>query len=416
MGKNLVLIQIILMLFVLSACNPIILPSGIQLKGEAEARFDAKMNLGSMFSDLLEDAVEDNEDDMSVLHCVNTTAQTYVVYIPLFPSDGQEGEFKVTYKGITPSLPDFPDLNFDANVFYNGTDYTKEYLLASPSYLINPEDPIKLPLSSIGELLEGFEFDRYQTKLYFSGSEIFNKLSIDITINNETTIIQSKEMASSGDITIDNQSSGWNVSWGGNTKEYKGTRSPNGGLEIDVPLDGRDVELDFKVYFPAGTKLVLEDFKEGFINIEFVIWLPLIFKAVEDGATIRLPDGALFSASKDLFGRKNNEEAGIIQYIEKLSLNIEFDKNPFKGSELVVVSQAELGERIEIKRRLTGNSLSFAISEENLEKINKPENWPFIPNFTMVYAQGAILTLPREFKTKSFVFNAQINQKYLFGN
>ena len=411
---------LVLTFFILTACGPVTLPSEVHVKGEAEVRVNAKINIGSIFTDILENSVNNN-DNMSILPCIKTSALTYVIYMPLFPSDGNTGEFSITYDELSrPVLPVFPGMtDIDIGNFFKDSDlnYSGAYELESDKDLINPNSPLKLPLSSIGDLLDGFEFDRrYQAKLYFSGTDLLDKLATDITINEKITPIPSKKMANTGDITIENKSSGWNQSWGGDLKEYTGTTSPNGGLEVDIPLDGNDVIVDFRVYLPKGTKLEINDFINGQINIELVIWLPLVFKSVKEGAVIELPKGALFSASDDVFGRTNEEEKGVTQYIERMSLNIEFNENPFKGSELVVTSKAKNGELIEIKRRLSGNSLVFSISEEDLIKINLPNNWPFIPDFKMIFSQGAVLSLPRDFKTKTFVFNALINQKFRFMN
>jgi len=197
------------------------------------------------------------------------------------------------------------------------------------------DEPMILPLSEIGSLLEGFEFSGYKTLLYISGSRILDNAKIDITFEEKIDEETYTPLEHLSDVDFDNEPSSFE-DWKENG--YDETDCPLTGVEIDVPLEGKDIAISFKVYIPAGETLTLDDFEEGNINVEVVVWLPFVFEAVDEGASIAFPDGAFFDSEDDLFGR---EEAGdgstFTDIVESLSVDVKFQNNPFMGADLLMI-------------------------------------------------------------------------------
>jgi hypothetical protein len=395
MRKKIIFGALIILTLISFACE-FNLPKTIEIKGSTSVKFAEKVNIGDMFTDVLKSEIQNENDKMdnmimTILPCETTENFTFIIHMDLFdqPIDIDNGD------GV---FPDYP--GNELSDLINDLDINGPTTLTNDRIIIYLDEPITLPLSSIGSLLEGFTFKDTKTKLYFSGSDsIFSKLRIDIEIGDSDPITID---CSNGD--VENQDSGFDT-W---KTGYTAAGLPNGGIEIDIPRNGDDVIVDFEVVIPKNTPLQLSDFKDGFIKVEIVVWFPFVLEANAGGAEISFPDDALFSSTDDLFGRSSpGEENMLTDNIENMSLEIVFDKNPFKGSELVVWS----GGNIEIRNQLTNNSLSFTISENDMNKINDPSNWPFTPNFKMEFPGGATLSFPRQFNAVEFIFKAKIKYR-----
>jgi len=377
------------------ACE-LTIPSAIDFKGSPKLDFVQTINIGEKFTSILADEIKKKQDisqveEMIILECEKTDIFTDIIYMELFNE-------------ILESETDLG--NFPGNELENIFLQDDTVMLDQPKNLINKydNDPMEIPFSSIGALLEGFEFTGHKIILYVSGSSIVNKAKIDIKFetmeDGEMTGV--KEYNDKGPINEESDIENWK-------NGYTATLPPSGGIELEgFPLDGKDLDVYFKVYIPAGTELERSDLQDGSIKVEVVVWLPFMFEAKEEGATIAFPDDALFSSEKDLFGReKPDEDNMMVKIIQSLSLEIKFDDNPFKESTLIVYSKG-----IEIKNELKeDNSFPFVVSEDNMKKINSPENWPFTPNFKMKYSQGSTLWFPRTFNTTNFIFSAKIKYR-----
>jgi len=393
MKKSVVFLVLPIIGLIFFACQ-FNLPTAIEITGSPSVRFTGKVDIGKMFTDLLVDAFE-SSDEMDIFPCPQTEDITYLIHMDLF---NEEFEGIQDTNDIDDLQDIFPDLELISADF--NTALTEDRTLINTA-----DDPMILPLSDIGNLLKDFKFSGQITQLYFSGSSLISKAKIDITIYEVDGATKNRIGGQNG-VSLGNTPSAIGT-WKADG-EYKGTASPTGGVEIGIPLTGKDIAISFKGYIPQGTTLTLNDIKDdGNINVEAVLWLPFAFQASEDGAEIEFPDDALFSSETDLFGR---EEAGaenmMTDAIESLSLEIVFDSNPFQGSKLIVSSK-----NIEIENSLTNNSLPFVISEENMRKINAPENFPFTPHFKMRFSSGAVLHFPRRFNAVEFIFKAKIKYK-----
>jgi len=408
MKKLLLFFSLFFFLLFFSACN-LELPGEIKIEGDVSSSFPANIEIGSLFASLLVDGFDNTGGEISIIPCVNTPYQTYIIYMNLFYD-----EFDLGGVPSAPVLPSFPGMDIDAG------DFTGGYLtLDADKNLINPDKPVTIPLSGLGDTLEGFEFTGHIAKLYFSGSDILEKLSIEITINGESTVIPSK-ITAGGNPTIENSKSGW-TEWGGADSEYNGFNPPSGGFEIEIALDGTDTDVAYRAFIPQGTTLDIQDFKEGEINIEVVIWFPIQLKAVQDDAVIIFPEGALFYENQDLFGRDDPwDDNPTNEYIQSVMLEIQFNNNPFTGGMLIIFNSCHhipgyndvcfhTGDPIVFNGYISDYRFIVPVDSEILKKINAPVNWPFTPNFKMAFNQGAIIKLPRIFTAGSLNFTASIS-------
>ena len=366
----------VLLLFslILFACQ---VPTAVEIRGTPEFRFAANMNIGSIFTQELEGGFESASS--TIIPCVNTTILTFIVHEDLFNEAIDIGE---PPEGSQFLLPE-----------HWGVELT------SDKDLINPSDPIEIPLSGLGNRLEGFTFHNAEPMLFVSGSPAVSELCLGIKINGGTE----QRIDIPGPVSSDRDK------WG---NEYTWEAAPPGGRPIAMPLDGSDVSVEYRVYAEAGTTLSADAFHGAYIIVELVIWLPLEFIAVSDGAEIAFPMGSFFGEN-DLFGRDSPDSDNFaLEIIESLSADIKLDTNPFLGKKLVISS----GDNIEIKKTIDGNSLNFVFNEGTMTLINDPDNWPFVPGFKIVFEKGDTLKLPKRFNATEMVFTAGISYRLDFGD
>jgi len=379
MKKRFILLVLSLLILVIFSCD-LTIPTAIEIKGTPKVRFKENINIGEIFKDKLDDAINENSTEgMTIISCKNTDDFTFLIHMELFNE-----EFNLD--DLTPELPSFPGINL-GDLFVDLID-NKTVTLPSERDLIKPglANPMVLPLSSIGSLLDGFEFDGYKIKLYFSGSDIINKVKIDMQIGTGTPVT---EVPNGQKCDIE--------SW-------KNAKTPlSDGVDITLPLSGQDSPIYFRVYLPKDTVLKTSDFKSGKIKVEVVVWLPFVLKATKD-ADITLP---LFDSSGDLFGREGPGAKNVMtDIIESLKLEINFDNNPFQNTKLIVSSKG-----INIENPFINKSFTLDLSKENITKINSPENYPFTPEFKLRFNNGSVLKLPKEFNITDLIFTANIKYR-----
>jgi len=374
------------------------IPKAIEITGNPSIRFAETVDVGKMFTDLLDKAIVSN-DKMSVFPCKQTITLTYLIHAELFNQEYNEVTTPEEFDDMKSKFPgmdlDYSHINFellDDQTLIDGGDEHRQIL----------------PLSDIGSLLKGFEFQGGETKLYFSGSPLIKNAKVNITleefevINGVDTykplsIIEGIQLVSKGSDVAD-----WKKEEG-----YNGEECPAGDTSINIPLNGKDIALSFKVYIPKKTKLTFDDFAAGSIKAEIVVWLPFSFKATDpNGADLKFPEDSFFSSEDDLFGReKADDDSMIMDIIQSLSVNIKFQNNPFAGGDLIIESKG-----ITIKNPIS-NILSFAVTEENMKKINNPANWPFTPQPRMHFAKDTVINFPRVFSITDFSFQAKIRYR-----
>jgi hypothetical protein len=422
MKKSAVFLILSFILLGFFACQ-FAIPTAIEIIGTPSAKFAETVDVGKMFEDLLQSAI-DKDERLTMIPCTNEKINiiTNLIYVKL----------------IEDKYDDLMDRNDIKKIFPDTTLIPEEHIgidippvpLENPETLIllNSETDLKnrliIPLSELGSLLPGFKFydgkdgndeeGSYKVRLYFSGSEIIEKTNMNITIfevkkedDGETyTVLPGTIPTKCDDIEFKNDKSDIEI-WE-KDEEYKGVSFVTDGTEIDIPLTNHDIAISFEVFIPKGETLLLSDFKASKIKIELVIWLPLKFEAIKDEASLYFPDDYFFSSEEDLFGRDEpDSESLVFDIVESLSVDINFQKHPFKGRDLIITSKGVvITHRIE-----EDNALSFFVAEDNMNEINKPENWPFAPDIAIRFTKGATLSFTTDFKAVEFAFKPKVRYR-----
>jgi len=374
------------------------IPTAIEIRGNPSIRFAETVEIGKMFTDLLKDAINKDEK-LTIIPCNRTEVVTYLIHAELlnqpFNSVGNEEEFNY----FKAHFPDMTLIFSDIGLPLGG----------EKKLIYNTEEPLIVPLSELGSILNGFNFYDYKVKLYFSGSSgLIEKSKLNMTIYKVPADAHGKEdyieLHTEANITVGNEHSNIET-W--KTNGYNGVSCPTGGIDIDVPLTGNDMAISFEVFFHGDTVLHLSDFEAGNINVEVVVWLPFKFKAGAEGANLSFPEGAFFSSEDDLFGRKAaGDDSLITDVIESLSVAVKFQNSPFNGAKLGISSKG-----INIINPIENDTISFSITEDDMKKINNPDNYPFAPNLKIVFAADEIVSFPRIFNATEFAFNAKIRYR-----
>jgi len=381
-------------------------PSAIEIKGTPTIRFAETVEIGKMFKDLIDDALENgnNAGGLEFIPCTNTDDVTFLIYMNLFDTDFEAIEHEDDVGNLIDHFPGMELLPADIGI-----------VLDEDKVLIDGTNDhrMELPLSEIGSVLNGFEFSDFKTKLYISGSPLLSKAKINMIIEeidtDENGVKIYTQKNDEEKITIVNN--GINIDDLTTDGEYKEKDCPEGGIDIDFPLTGKDIAVSFKVYIPEGTKLEIEDFKAGNIKVDVLVWLPFALTAGSGGAEIAFPKDAFFDSEKDLFNRENaGEDNMLTDIVESMSVSIKFDNNPFNDANLIVES-AGGNKSLEINNPVKNNTLSFSLSEEDMKKINDPDYFPFTPNLKIKFDEGKKLRLPREFNATEFGVQAKIRYR-----
>lgn len=376
MKKACIFTLILIAVFVF-ACT---LPSSIEIKGNPALRFYSKIDLSEMFSKMITDGFSNDGDGAKALACANTSIQTYIIHMELY-----SGELSLNTH--------FPPSSGDQTVTTPIND------------LVTSTVPMKLPLKSMEGFLENFELKSVETKLYVSGSKIAEILSVELKVTDE------HQMTEYGTESVDiknSRSSGYET-WG---NSYTGTTLPGYGDKVtmfsQLLNEQDDFDINFGININPGKTIKQEWINNSQnVKVELVVWLPLEFIA-GDEAYLNFPDD-FFDDENDLFGRETaDEDNSLTQMIKSLRLSIEMNKNPFQGNILIIDSSGGL----EILNVLNGSSLDFPISEENMNKINTPEYFPFVPKFRIRFSKNGILSIPRDFSASYICFDASIS--YIF--
>jgi len=366
------------------------IPSAFEIKGSQSAKFSANMDFSEMFSGSVLDSFNSDDENFKILSCANSKYMTFIIYLPLFDEVIDSALDDAVY-GLLPS---------DGIYKISGD---KQMASGSSS---------AVSLGGTEDYLAGFDFNSVKSQLYISGSDIAEYLSITIGIDGDSFSIKK-----SGGFVF--TGSGFDEEKWKNfsDEEWEALSDPNkGGKEIDLTKAMKNsaaLAFDYNVIMEDGMEIPIGiTGNENSIKAELVIWLPMEFIAsAEDGGVLIFPNDFM-GGENDLFFR---EEAGtgddsITKIIKKLNIDIEMNKSPFDGALLVINSTGGL----EITNELSGGSISFGISEENMAKLNEPEYFPFIPKFNIYFKKDEIMAIPRDFRITYICLNADFEYAYYF--
>jgi hypothetical protein len=353
------------------------LPTAVEIRGNPQLAFLANIDIGDTISSKLTEGIAGIEGS-SIIPCKNVPYQTYLIHMNL------------PVEEITETLEYFKNIPGDWLI----TALKDNTLYESP-------EPTDIPLSGLGDFLNGFTLSQAKTKLYMSGinSDLIEVLSIQLIIDGieqEPFNITGEDIGESGlkNITV-----------------YNDNKAPDKGHEITgLTFAGEDIKIDFKAFIAEGKsfKIIQGMFDNPYFSVEVVIWLPLVLEAGDDGGALTFPIDDLFAEGDDLFGRDSAvSENTITDIVQSLELSIKLNSTLFDDSNLVVSSIIESShDEIRIVNRLKGSSLNFAVSEQNMQKINN--HFPFSPKFSVEFGPGRVLTFPWNLSINEIALKAKI--------
>ena len=374
----------VLLMMVFAAFFACTLPSSIEIKGSPKLRFSANMDFSNMFNGMMSDAFgsgasgSGTSGNITQQDCVNVPdVQTFIIRMEILNDD-----FPLEIDHPTePTIVIVDGVTIELKPPDNGK-YTLDEKLELASTSSTGGEPISVPLSSLAEVLNGFEFkDSVKASFYISGSDFINIVNVELDFGDEKVEISGIDARASGiDTTSD---------------FYTETKIPEGGHIIEGFAEKflnakNDLEVTFDIFCPEGETIDLAWFNEEkkatvTVVAELVIWLPLEFVAPEpEGADLNFP--ASFFDGAGQFVKSSTE------FMKSLKLDIGMNTNPFKSATLIVQS----GD-IDIQNPLGAKSLLFNISEDDMEKI-KAQGASFSPTFSIHFNKGGELVIPRNFK------------------
>jgi len=354
------------------ACN-LQTPNAVQVKGSPDFKISANFDIGNHLKELHK-GFEEDKDGVVLLDCEKTEIVTYLVYMRPYDQD-----IPLT-SAITSGGSDF-------------TNNTGSDIVLVPSSGGSSYEKLEVPALDFSEFLQDFSFDpsAIKSKLYISGSQIVNGLSVELKINGGSPITKKG-----------NTASGLNTG----KKTYDKLTLPEGGVDIDIPFNGDKINIEYKIFVAKNDKIEKAWMTNPSVLIEIAVWLPFKFIADKDGAKVELPDDLFSSEGSDLFGReKPSSDNTVTEMLESLSLAMKMNKkDTFKLAKLSIESKG-----ISIVNPITSDSLEFAINEKDMKAINTAANFPFIPKLKLVFDKGGGLSFPRNFAINEISFKAKIN-------
>jgi hypothetical protein len=372
-------LAVIPLILVIFACS--FLPSNIEILGTPELSFNANKSLTDMFEDMIGlPEMPNSEIKPEILPCKNVDYQTYIVRIELFNDE----------MGIDKTIPNQ----------LNGQSYTT---VSGGKIKMNDDVQIldnTVPSISFGgglnKYFEGFEFSGVNSTIFISGSDIINSIRLEIDFNDEETYTAYPE----------NKSSGYE-NWNG---EYTGKTMPEGCITFDISpliMSGEILDINFKVFLEKN-KEIDPAWLEPPVTVELIVWYPLVFTAINDDAKIEFPDNFFGDGESDLFGRTEpdqDDKKSPTEIIQSMELTIKLNHDLFKGAKLNIKSKDITISTDELE----GQYLGFKIDEENMKKINEPDNFPFNPKFSFNFKKGGRVNVPWELSTEEFSLKARLH-------
>ena len=353
MRKSIALFSLV---FVISSCG-LEIPTAVEVRGNPNVKFSAKRDFGEIFSSLFNDA--------DLIPCTNTQIKTVLIRKEI--CSNLDISSMAPFSGSGPAGSDIELYQNTINLFLDMDD-----------------------------ILQGFSVKPVIAQLFIYGSEIVSVASIGIKQDGESTysyINPNRQMIPSiGSV-------------------YTGTSLPGDvSTNIILPIDTGDLNIDVLIQV-TSEKVINSDWFNNTVNALILVWAPFEFIAGDSGAVLEIPRGSLFPGDRDLFGRTIDENSIVYgnfgNYINKLELEIVLNNNPFQDREMVFWSGS--ARQVQTNNVLKGNKFNLLFDEETMVKINDLDNYPFIPNFEILFNPGETLSFPHDFRATEFFFKAGIN-------
>jgi hypothetical protein len=397
MKKIISFLSFLSILFFVFSCD---LPENIHVKGSPKLRFAAGLDFSEEFREMMHDAFSDSEsdrDNLVIQDCTNDVIEwmTFLIRVGLVDYD-QEIE-----AGLDEAVESGSTFTLSKNVSIIKTDTT-------------------LHFSEFGNYLKGFKFVtdgiyKIDSGLFIkSTNPLFENLKINLSYydygTDGTDGTKIKDGINNGNIS--NKPSNIDLTAG----EYKGIGVPTGGIPVDVTDffdDEENIIIKLDVFLEAGTtypiallnKLKDQDKQE--IDVELVIWLPLVFEAGEDAEFI-------IPGFEDLGEFLYSLTADSDDMVKSLKLEIRLDKNPFKDGTFVVRNIKDSKEVFKVD--MYADSIAFDVRAEDIDYINKIEDRDNFETESVVkFDEGDKLRFPRTLKIMSIALEAVIDYTISIG-
>jgi hypothetical protein len=361
MKKIFFLSSILLILFLVSSCK---IPDKIHFSGTPKLKFAAGLDFTDVFADLMGEAFETG-DALIIKNCINApNYMTFLIRMELVDEAIDMG-----------------------SIFSPGSSTVRETPLL-------PAKPITLPLSHFNDMLPGFRFNtgNIESKLFISGSPIVNKFNLKL---NGQPI---------NDIPV-------GVSGIKSNEVYDKNVPPTGGVSVDniinplIKIDS-DMTIDIEVSLKAGTYTAAELTNQANIVVELVIWMPLVFEAVNDGAEFKLP--GFEDLGEFLFSLTTDSD----DMVKSLTLEIGLAHNPFKDG-IFIVRNIDDPDYELFKIRMDASLISFNVRAEDIAYINKfkekNNDAEIETDFAIKFAKGAHLVIPNTLEIMSISLEADLD-------
>jgi hypothetical protein len=346
------------------ACN-LQAPTAVEIKGSPDVRFSANIDIGKTLSKTIKDIFTKN-DIKYFLECSAPDIQTFIVGVDIIkPEDSQ--------------------YTIDSADIIDGK---------LPKEISLPEKQFSIDFSGLTKndiMKRGFKFTGKAEAKIFIKSVLSDGLKIELSSDGAPL---SYDIINSGLSGINSES---------NT--YTPSGMPSGGKDISdfiIPLLKKGEKSDIKVIIsiPEGSTIIAN----GNISmaVEMVIWLPMSFEAQAE-AEFSMPE--IFPENKDLFGReKPNDKNMVSDIVENLSIAVKMNKNILTGATLIAESKG-----VTINNHITGDSLEFAVNEQDMKDINNPDNHPFIPQIKIYFPNAKTIAFPHNFSVTEVSFKGKLN-------
>ena len=392
--KRIITLLVFVLILLGLACT---IPSSVEIKGNPSIKFSTNMDLGEMFTDIMDSFI--GESELDILDCINENLEyrTFLIKTDVFdesldvdfelPPIPEDTTYTITIGGI--------EYTFDLSEIIDSDDFE----LTAPDDIDLLDDFTSLPITGFDDLLGDFKFDGLTGKLYISsGSDILEALTIELEFKTESGVSLGQKQKIEG---ISSQASGLSAF---TDDVYPDVHLPDGGIEItniDELLNGTEnIKIHYRIYIEKDSIIQyswLED--NHHILVEMALWFPMALIAdgnkklgTEDGSEIKIP---------------NLEEAGNLltslpsDIIKNISLGIELNENPFTNGYLVVECPVT---GLQVRSVSNANTLNLVFTENDIEKFAGVEG--FSPEFSVFILKDKRLGIPRDLIIKTVSLNA----------
>ena len=358
--------------------------------------------------------IDKNNDSLLFEFDIKKTDNNNVLIITDLDAEKEAIHFEVTAVNIF----------FKEHWTYAEIDFSTKQEDMNDSFPGENEDAIDL--ASYFEILQGFTFNNIDSYLYLEGPDRFFNINPEITMLAKygdntgpylftpdgddtpgTSKFPPKELKRHILPNLDPQGNG----------KFSGELIKGAPVRFDRIVDDlpNNLRIEYLIEFHEGLIVTPEQVAGNAgdtINITMIIVLPMSLTAGEH-ARFEIPN--FFKGKEDIFDRKNQGDASLLDIIRRLNLNLHFSGDVFNGGELYLKRPdiyEVYGEEL-LKFPLSSRNLSIPITGQILEIINI--EYPFkIEEMGVRFESGSLLDIPDDFKILQMDFDSDLRYEHTF--